>query len=142
MLQDIALDQSAVAPQKHTFTLTVDLDPFWVEYLTQNSDIFYTSYAGYWLRGAAHDPTRGWLCWESCEKQYRFDHEPDRSEALRAWEAGEPLPDGWHRLDTAAALRAWEEGVKRWGVNWYDKTDSEREDVVVQLALLGEIRYG
>ena len=46
------------------------------------------------------------------------------------------------RLDRAAALRAWEEGAKRWGVAWYEDVDANREDVVVQLALLGETKYG
>ena len=61
---------------------------------------------------------------------------------MHAWVNSEPLPKGWFRLDREAALRAWEEGIKRWGVGWYEHTDSNREDVVIQLALLGEIRYG
>jgi hypothetical protein len=51
-------------PVQHTFSLTVSVDPFWVEYLTQNVDIFGQQYAGYWLRGVEHDPELGWLVWE------------------------------------------------------------------------------
>ena len=28
------------------------------------------------------------------------------------------------------------------GVRWTDKTDANREDAILQLALLGELRYG
>jgi len=127
-------------PFKHTFSLTVAVDGFWVEYLTRWPDIFGRQYAGTWLRGVERDRT-GWLCWEDDER-HRRGEEPDREEALRAWRDNLPLPKGWYRLDRAAALRAWEDGVKRWGVDWYEETDANREDVVVQLALLGEIRYG
>lgn len=51
------------------------------------------------------------------------------------------LPKGWYLLDRNTAIRAWCEGVKRWGMDWYEEVDAEREDVVVQLALLGEVRY-
>ena len=128
-------------PLKHTFTLTVDVDPFWVQYLTGYTDIFGHAAFRNWLRGVDHHPERGWLCWES-DDQHRRGEEPNREEAVRAWALGEPLPKGWYTLDRAVALRAWEEGVKRWGVDWYEHTDAEREDVVVQLALLGEVRYG
>lgn len=127
-------------PLKHTFTLTVEIDPNWVEYLTSGNDIFDRNRAGYWLRGVDSDDA-GWLCWEDDEK-CRHGEEPNLKEALRAWQAGEPLPPHWFRLDRAATLRAWEEGVKRWGVDWYEEVDGSREDVVVQLALLGEVRYG
>jgi len=126
---------------QHTFSITVGVDPSWVEYLTLSPDIFHPSRTGYWLRGVECDAVRGWLCWEDDEK-CRHGEEPNRAAAIAAWEAGEPLPEHWYRLHRAAALRAWEEGVKRWGVDWYDQVDAEREDVVVQLALLGEVRYG
>ena len=130
-------------PLKRTFSITVEIDPFWVEYLTQNADIFGRQYAGYWLRGIDRHPERGSLCWED-DWQHDVDEEPNRKEATEAWVWGKglPLPKGWYRLDRAAALRAWEEGVKRWGVDWYEHTDAEREDVVIQLSLLGEVRYG
>jgi hypothetical protein len=130
-------------PVQHTFSLTVAIDPFWVEYLTQNVDIFGQQYAGYWLRGVEHDPELGWLVWEDDER-HRNGDEPNRREALEVWIWGKglPLPKGWYRLDRVAAVRAWEEGVKRWGVGWYAEVDAPREDLVVQLALLGEVRYG
>lgn len=125
----------------HTFTLTVDIDPDWVEYLTVYPYIFAQTSAGYWLHGAALDEKLGWLVYEERFDGYRTTTADLEAIALK-WRAGEPLPPRWYRLDRAAALRAWEEGVKRWGINWYDDVDGTREDVVVQLALLGEIRYG
>jgi hypothetical protein len=129
-------------PLKHTFSLTVDVEPFWIAYLTHYPDIFAGNYVGYWLRGVENLPELGWLCWEDDEKGRLHGHEPNGKEAMRAWRAGEPLPKHWFRLDRAAALRAWEEGVKRWGVDWYEEADATSYDIVLQLALLGEIRYG
>ena len=83
----------------------------------------------------------GWLVAEMDESErYPGKHETERVEAL--WRAGAPLPARWYRLDLAAAMRMWEEGVKHWGVDWYEQCDGPREDVVLQLSLLGEIRYG
>ncbi len=132
------------APLKHTFTLTVEVDPNWIRYITQEPDIFgRPHYAGYWARGAAHDPELGWLVAEMDEQErYPGKTETARIEAL--WRAGKQLPARWYRLDQAAALRMWEEGVKRWGVGWYDSPehDGPREDELLQLTLLGELRYG
>lgn len=127
-------------PINHTFSVTVAVDPDWISYLTQYNDIFGHGYAGYWLRGVERDDN-GWLCWED-DEQHACGEEPNLVEALEAWRSDMPLPKGWFRLDHAMALRAWEEGVKRWGVDWYEDTDADREDTVLQLAMLGEIRYG
>lgn len=131
-------------PVKHTFTLTVDVDPTWIEYITQNNDIFGRSYyAGYWARGAAHDPVLGWLVAETDERE-RYPGHTETARVVLLWRAGVDLPPRWHRLDRAAALRMWEEGVKRYGVGWYesDQHDGSMEDVLLQLTLLGEERYG
>jgi len=138
---------TAVAKKKqesisHTFTLTVEVDPFWIAYLTHYPDIFASNYVGYWLRGVENLPDLGWLCWEDDEKGRYHGTEPNRKEALRAWQAGEPLPKHWFRLDRAAALRAWEKGVEHWGATWYEDADASSYDAVIQLALLGEIKYG
>jgi hypothetical protein len=105
-------------------------------------DIFNVTYhAGYWARGEAHDDKLGWLISEvNDEGEWPKEQEVYRVESL--WRAGLELPPRWHRLDRAAAIRAWEEGVKQWGIHWYENSDGSKEDVVLQLALLGEIRYG
>jgi hypothetical protein len=125
----------------HTFSITVDVDPHWVEYLTDDSVVFDARYAGYWLRGVEWARGLGWLVWEDDER-HRWGTEPDRAAAREAWRAGRLLPAGWYRLDRAAALRAWEAGVRTWGVGWYGHVDAQREDIVLQQALLGEVRYG
>lgn len=113
----------------------------WILFLIQHPDIFGRNYCGYWLRGVEHDPKLGWLCWED-DEQHRCDKEPDRAWALAAWRSGSDLPTGWFRLDRAAAERAFGAGCKRWGADWFEQGDATRYDVVLQLALLGEIRYG
>jgi hypothetical protein len=129
---------------QHTFTITVDVDDLWIEYVTQHNDIFgRTYYAGYWARGIERDLELGWLVAEmDSEERYPGKHETERAIAL--WRAGQPLPTRWYRLDRATALKMWEEGVKLWGVGWYDapEHDGSREDVLLQMALLGEVRYG
>lgn len=128
-------------PQRHTFSITVDVDPRWVDHVTHYSDIFGRSCAGYWLRGVQRDPQLGWLVAE-CDESERWPGKTDSERVEALWRSGSDLPPRWYRLDRAAALRMWEEGVKKWGVYWYENTDGPREDVVVQLALLGEVRYG
>jgi len=131
-----------------TVTIETEIDPLWVPYLTQNTDIFGYNYCGYWMMGMERTQDRGWLCFEHDDGAiYRSardvaERHPEYEAILKAWREGKPLPDKWFRLDKAAAIKAWHEGVKRWGVEWYEGVDSIREDVVVQLALLGEIRYG
>jgi hypothetical protein len=126
-------------PVKVTAAFEVEVEQIWIDYLTKYPDIFGPA-CGYWLRGIEHDE-HGWLAWEDDEKHFR-GREPDREAAIQAWKEGRQLPPYWFRIDRDAAIRAWIEGVKRWGKDWYNDVDAEREDVVVQLALLGEIRYG
>jgi len=54
------------------------------------------------------------------------------------------FPNGWYRLDEAAAVRAYLAGVRRWGEKWdeHQYCDGRWYDIAVQLALLGEVRYG
>jgi len=116
----------------------------WIEDAT-NQDMFRRDHCGYWLRGVEYDKRLGWLCWEEDTDGDRppFGNEPNRYVAIDTWRAGGDLPSGWHRLDRATATRAYVEGVKRYGVEWYDSPDSDasRYDILIQLALLGEIRY-
>lgn len=122
-------------------TVTVTVDEDWIEFLTKHPDIFGRDYCGYWLRGVEHDDERGWLVWED-DEEHRKGDEPGAAEAVAAWQAGEALPEGWYRLDRALAIKAWGEGVKRSGVDWYENGDGVAYDCAVQMALLGEVRYG
>ncbi len=103
---------------------------------------------GHWASGrrpvlsteATLPPTDVWLIYESDT----LDLMPAQTdEAVRAYRAGSALPPRWHLLDQAAAIRAHVEGVKRWGVEWQSSAYASEMgfDIVLQLALLGEVRY-
>lgn len=124
-----------------TATITSTVNPGWIDLCTKETDLFMSTHCGYWLRGAERDPAIGWLVWESLAKP-PFDKEPGREKALAAWRAGKPLPKGWYRLDHETAVRAWGEGVKWRGEKWYENGDANAYDYVLQMALLGEERYG
>jgi hypothetical protein len=115
----------------------------WTEMLLEYSDIFMTGYCGYWLMGVDNTEDLGYLCYEFEDESapMGIDH-PDYVEADRAWRAGEALPKNWHVLNKQVAAKAFVEGVKKYGVDWYQNGDSESYDYVMQMALLGEIVYG
>lgn len=114
----------------------------WIEYLCSYPDIFGLDYCGYWARGIEMDAELGWLIWEETDK-VPFRMEPNRAEAIAAWEKNLPLPKGYYRLNKEAAVKAWVEGVLRWGRNWFtERGDAPTYDIVIQLALFGEIKYG
>lgn len=126
---------------ERTFMMTVQVPQEWIDYLTRERDIFgRPHHAGYWLFGAAQDDELGWLVYE------HDDNRPTEVERLTVeglWRSGAELPPKWYRLDKAAAMRAWEIATKRWGeLGWPDFRDGPHEDEVMQLTLLGEIRYG
>jgi hypothetical protein len=139
-------------PIQHTLTFDVSIDPQFVEYLTKYNDIFAHNRAGSWAFGVRPTRIKGvsnhvWLVYEQDDEAPPTPKEI--AEARRQYRAGMSpfvsgmkLPARWCVLDRDASIRAWGEGVKRWGVDWYEDVDAERENVVVQLSLLGEIRYG
>ena len=108
---------------------------------THFSDMFFSAAIGYWSTGVKHMPGRGWLVYE-----HGGDTVPSVEEcalAVVAWRKGDELPKRWFRLDRQVATNAFAEGVKRWGLNWYsDRSDAGTYDVVIQQAMLGEVRYG
>lgn len=115
----------------------------WIDYLTKYSDIFSGDYIGYW--GYGHrlrngDQKIGWIVLESDAQQVM---ESRGREAENCFRDKLPMPEGCHLLDETAAIRAYIEGVKKWGVDWFEeKGDAGTYDIAIQLALLGEIRYG
>ena len=110
-----------------------------MELVTKYLDIFRNDHCGYWLRAIAHDDG-GWLVWED-DEEHLLGQEPNADVAKSSWERRVPLPLGWYYLDTVAASKAYDIGVLQWGENWYEEGDSDDFDVVIQLALLGEVRY-
>lgn len=145
---------------KVSVTLEVEVDEQWIEFCTKYNDLFLNDYIGYWGHGIRPTGRRdAWLVWEGeedprladllakegvsvlqqlSEESYKLLHDAAR----KAVKNGTPLPPYYHLLDAAAAGKAWVEGVKRKGLDWYENADSTDYDVVIQLALLGEIKYG
>lgn len=115
----------------------------WIEFVTSSRDIFQQNYCGYWLRGIKQDSELGWLVWED-DENHLYGDEPNRQEAIRAWQLSKDLPERWFRLDREAAIKAYIAGCKRSGINWFTNPDVDANsyDVAIQLALLGEHRYG
>jgi hypothetical protein len=124
--------------------VSVVVDQDWIEFCTQYNELFSTNYCGYWLGGVEYSDKLGWLAWEHPDDKSAkdADDEPGYKKILAAWKKGKPLPPHWFRLDAAAAMKAWAEGCKKYGVDWYENSDAVSIDVVIQLALLGEVIYG
>jgi hypothetical protein len=120
----------------------VDVDEDWISYLTKHGDIFQSQYCGYWMFGMEKSKT-GWLCFEHND-DFVSDLiiNPEYKAIVDAWKAGSKLPDRWYRLDKDAAIKAYLEAYKRYGENWYHNADNVKYDVAIQLALLGEVKYG
>lgn len=122
-----------------TVTLEVEVNPDWIQLCTTYNDLFIPGYCGYWLQGVERDDKLGWLVY--CLDEDNPTQEATDS-AIEAWEAGEELPEGWYRLNEELAIKAWAEGVKKFGINWYEDGDADTYDYVIQMAMLGEIVYG
>lgn len=130
-----------VAPP--TITLTVPVDPEWINFVTAENDLFLRNYCGYFLRGVERTKARGWLVWEDDEK-CSPGKEPNRREAFKAWRAGTTLPEHWFRFDLDFAVRSYGEGVKLRGEEWYTdgQADANTYDHVIQMTLFGKLVYG
>ncbi len=123
-----------------TIQIETKVDPLWIE-TCLSSDIFRHEYSGYWACGVEFDEKLGWLLFEHGDEKPPPAKVP--AKVLEAWRTGRgPSQGRWHRLDRAAAIRAWEAGVRRGGERWYEDGDGSTYDVAVQMALLGEVRYG
>lgn len=114
--------------------------------LALNVDAFRHSCIGYWGFGhhvKGNDKNAIWIVVETND-QSRDKLVRIAERAARLHRQGKPLPEGCHLLDFVAAERAYSFGERRWGERWYDdpQTDASRYDLVLQAALLGEIRYG
>jgi hypothetical protein len=144
--------EKTVEKKKVKVEVELELDPEWIDYLLNWPDIFMRDYCGYWLRGVVHQKKKDsaygrWLCWEEGEfadEECERGKEPGRKEAMLFFKAriGE-LPKHWFILDEETATKAWIEGVKRMGVGFANGDgDANDYDVAVQMALLGEVKYG
>ena len=135
--------------------IDVIVDPGWITQITHYVDIFGSGYVGYWLRrvNKSGDPTLGQLVWEfeddSRTKDLGFIDQLDEDvenelhvAAGLAWKDRQPLPPHYFVLNLDAAKKMWVEGVKKFGLDWYENGDANTYDYVIQMALLGECKYG
>lgn len=113
----------------------------WVRDFALNVDLFMRGYCGYWLRGAEHLSDGSWLVYECADGR-----DPREEERVAAFVADpkSPLPEGWYHWTEAKAREAYRIGERLWGERWLDGDhgDGPGYDVVVQHAMLGEVRYG
>lgn len=120
----------------------------WWNDFASNEDLFSLSYCGYWLRGVAYNRKHdSWLLYESADDG-PASNEDEIEEKWKQWNESPSgvfyLPDGWFHWIRDDALRAYKIGERLWGEGWLSdgRTDSRRYDIVIQMALLGEIKYG
>ena len=87
------------------------------------------------------DPKLGWL---ACERSVTKEMtDSSRLVVIKdLWYTNQLLPSGCFAIDKEVAARIYEEGIRLCGCDWEDNADNEVYDRVVQMALLGEIRYG
>ena len=131
---------------KFKMTVEVDIvvDEEWINFVTMYNDIFRTDHCGYWLSGMDQEDDLGWLVYESGEDDENAQiaaQKPEYKKIVKDWKNGKLLPKKWFRLNRDAAIKAWIEGVKKYGVDWYENSDAITYDNVIQLALLNEIKY-
>jgi hypothetical protein len=116
----------------------------WIDFLTKYSDMFRTDHSGYWAFGVSlkNDAGTDWLAYEMADDRRPNDETIEA--VIDAHEEGKKLPERWFVVDKAFAIRAYVEGAKKWGTCWYDDHDCDAStyDWVVQMAALGEVRYG
>lgn len=128
-----------------TVSIEMEIDPIWIEFVTGGSegmvDVFLRDYCGYWMEGIEHDSKLGWLAYEFGATD-RHSNKREKESAIKAWRAGEKLPEHFHALNLDLVKKSWQEGVKKFGVTWHEDGDGNTYDCAVQLALLGSVTYG
>lgn len=129
---------------KTTVTVEIEVPQEWIYLCTGSNDLFRRDHSGYWAHGCERNSELGWLVYVHPEEAGAPPESSEEAAAGKLWRGHGRLPPGFYQLDTNAAIRAFEEGCKRFGVGWFQdgKTDATTYDVVVQLALLGEVVYG
>ena len=142
-------------PDPVTVTVAVTVPPDEVddfaELLTGNDDhcgdLLLRGFSGWWLIGVEHlklpDGSWAWLVRDELDDDVGSAGD-DAATATAIAQAGDDLPDGYFLVNRATAVEVLRLGVERYGSpDFYDGTaDYGDIDNAVQLALLGEVRYG
>ena len=122
--------------QNVSFDVEIPID--WIDFISNYTDIFGPTYCGYWAKGIYNENDIGWLL---RDEEELFDDSND-SLAEKLFIDNQELPKHYYRLDKDTAIKAYAEGIKRWGVNWYEQADAISYDVVIQMALFNDVKYG
>lgn len=134
-------------------TVKVDIEipeEFYDTYLNF-SDLFRTDYCGYWLRSIKrvdnpggtpdHPNVRHRLVYDvGAEDRVPTDEEDIK--AIAKMQAGKKLPKNYYILNRDVMTKAFAEGVKTYGLEFYEKHDAGTLDCAIQTALLGSVVYG
>lgn len=123
---------------KHT--LEFEVPPSWVRQV-MSGELFSRAYCGYWadVIDDDHSGKRGLLVFEHNDENTPPDH---HTPALRAFADWMGIPPGYYHVNSETAIDAYRHGVARWGLEWMKDADAFRYDIVMQLAILGELKYG
>lgn len=112
------------------------------------ADLYQRTHCGYFLaRVELAEDKRSTLAWEDREdsSNHGADAEEDEmaphADAIAAFHAGNPLPKNYHRIDEELMVKAFAEGVKLYGIGFYEKGDANTYDTAIQMALFGEQKY-
>jgi hypothetical protein len=113
-----------------------DFDTF-VAFVFHCADFFDPFHLGNWADLVAADKKRGLLIAD-------MDSSESTRRALKAWKAGETLPEGFYAITKHTCLMAYLEGIKLYGMEWQhsSETDGRTYDQVFQMALFGSRKFG
>jgi len=130
-----------------TVIVEATVNPHWIEFCTNDTDLFRSSYCGYWLSGLVHDERLGWLCCVKMELDGEpsisdIAERPDYPDTVQAWVDGKPLPVGFYSVNKDIAIKAYKFGIEKSGLDWYENGDGSDYDCAIQKALFSEVRYG
>jgi hypothetical protein len=128
---------------KRKIEVEIEVDDQWIELLTKYNDIFRTDHCGYWLAGMERNDELGWLAHEQDDDENAniVSRSPEYQDIVDAWLTGRSLPERWFRINKETAIAVWIEGVKEYGIAWYETSDANTYDYLIQKVLLGEHRY-
>lgn len=101
-------------------TLEVEVPQDWIDFVCQESGVFRRGYCGYWAQVQK---------WTKRGAHVRLDDDDGVHGPVKVW-------------DAKFAAKAYAEGVKRYGVNFYEEGDANSYDCAIQLAWFGEVVYG
>ncbi len=133
--------------------ISIDMPSGWLEFCSNVDVISYNSYCGYWAEywidiSENNSPSIKWLIYynpNNNDSIYPLTKVDSYQQAYKAASAGSrKMPEHWYLFDEEIAIKAYLEGVKKWGMDWYNdpNTDGRNYDTAIQLALFGKLVFG